>query len=174
MPRTRRGEAISLVCLVDLIDRSIRFSRFAARVAPREESLYARGGLPWARIRPSTASPHIGARRPLAGRAAPLPRPPGAETQGGPAPPGAGPPLDASCEMRVVGQRRPALPRAYPAVPSALGGLTSGFGMGPGLPPLSWSLTGDGHSCPSGRALRAAQRDYQTIPNPAPRPSACD
>ena len=49
-------------------------------------------------------------------------------------------------EMPVVGQRRPALPRAHPAVPSALGGLTSGFGMGPGVPPLPWSLTNDGHS----------------------------
>ena len=49
-------------------------------------------------------------------------------------------------KMPVVGQRRPALPRAYPAVPSALGGLTSGFGMGPGVPPLPWSLTNDGHS----------------------------
>ena len=126
-----------------------------------------------------TRGPPVGENPPLHGisthrRVAPLPRPPGAQTQGGPAPPGAGPPLDVSCEMRVVGQRRPALPRAYPAVPSALGGLTSGFGMGPGVPPLPWSLTGDGHSCPSGRALRAAQRDYQTIPNPAPRPSACD
>ena len=48
--------------------------------------------------------------------------------------------------MPSVGQRRPALPRADPAVPSALGGLTSGFGMGPGVPPLPWSLTNDGHS----------------------------
>ena len=32
-------------------------------------------------------------------------------------------------------------PTGYPAVPSALGGLTSGFGMGPGVPPLPWSLT---------------------------------
>ena len=36
------------------------------------------------------------------------------------------------------GRRRPALPRADPAVPSALGGLTSGFGMGPGVPPPPW------------------------------------
>ena len=49
-------------------------------------------------------------------------------------------------EMPVAGQRRPALPRAFPAVPSALGGLTSGFGMGPGVPPLPWPLTGAGHS----------------------------
>ena len=39
-------------------------------------------------------------------------------------------------QMSLVGQRRPALPRTNSAVPSALGGLTSGFGMGPGVPPL--------------------------------------
>ena len=63
-------------------------------------------------------------------------------------------------EMPVAGQRRPALPRADPAVPSALGGLTSGFGMGPGVPPLPWPLTIDGHSSFAGlrRALGAAQR----------------
>ena len=44
----------------------------------------------------------------------------------------------------VAGRRRPALPPAGPAVPSALGGLTSGFGMGPGVPPLPWPPTGDG------------------------------
>ena len=41
-----------------------------------------------------------------------------------------------------AGRRRPALPPAKPAVPSALGGLTSGFGMGPGVPPLLWPPTG--------------------------------
>ena len=41
-----------------------------------------------------------------------------------------------------TGQRRPALPRADPAVPSALGGLASGFGMGPGVPRPPWPLTG--------------------------------
>ena len=41
-----------------------------------------------------------------------------------------------------TGQRRPALPRAGPAVPSALGGLASGFGMGPGVPRPPWPLTG--------------------------------
>ena len=50
-------------------------------------------------------------------------------------------------KMPLVGQRRPALPRTYSAVPSALGGLTSGFGMGPGVPPLPWSLTNKGYSC---------------------------
>ena len=45
-----------------------------------------------------------------------------------------------------TGQRRPALPRADPAVPSALGGLASGFGMGPGVPRPPWPLTGGGRS----------------------------
>ena len=58
-------------------------------------------------------------------------------------------------KMPLVGQRRPALPRTRSAVPSALGGLTSGFGMGPGVPPLPWPLAGTGHSCvhpcPGGR-----------------------
>ena len=49
------------------------------------------------------------------------------------------------------------------AVPSALGGLTSGFGMGPGVPPLPWPPAAKGRSAipggPGGRALRAAQRD---------------
>ena len=64
-------------------------------------------------------------------------------------------------KMPLVGQRRPALPRTDSAVPSALGGLTSGFGMGPGVPPLPWSLTNKGHSASGARrrALRAAQRD---------------
>ena len=57
--------------------------------------------------------------------------------------------------MPSAGQRRPALPRTHSAVPSALGGLTSGFGMGPGVPPLPWPLAGTGHSyvhpCPGGR-----------------------
>ena len=66
--------------------------------------------------------------------------------------------------MPLVGQRRPALPRTYSAVPSALGGLTSGFGMGPGVPPLPWSLTNKGYSCFTrvfSRALRAAQCDVK-------------
>ena len=54
--------------------------------------------------------------------------------------------------MPLVGQRRPALPRTRSAVPSALGGLTSGFGMGPGVPPLPWSLTNEGHSAVRGEA----------------------
>ena len=75
----------------------------------------------------------------------------------GPTPPG-----DVHAKMPLVGQRRPALPRTDSAVPSALGGLTSGFGMGPGVPPPPWSLTNEGHSAvrggPGGRALGAAQR----------------
>ena len=43
-------------------------------------------------------------------------------------------------------------PTDYSAVPSALGGLTSGFGMGPGVPPLPWSLTNEGHSAVRGEA----------------------
>ena len=59
--------------------------------------------------------------------------------------------------MPAAGQRRPALPRAFPAVPSALGGLTSGFGMGPGVPPLPWPLTNKGHSVQRGRAWPCPQ-----------------
>ena len=71
------------------------------------------------------------------------------------------PPAPPRRKMPLVGQRRPALPRTDSAVPSALGGLTSGFGMGPGVPPLPWSLTNKGHSASGARrrALRAAQRD---------------
>ena len=56
-------------------------------------------------------------------------------------------------------------PTDYSAVPSALGGLTSGFGMGPGVPPLPWSLTNKGHSAQGARrrALRAAQRDFDSL-----------
>ena len=74
-------------------------------------------------------------------------------------------------DMKVpsTGQRRPALPRASPAVPSALGGLASGFGMGPGVPRPPWPLTGGRRSAhhevvyvcpgvPDLRALGAAQR----------------
>ena len=61
-----------------------------------------------------------------------------------------------------TGQRRPALPRASPAVPSARCGLASGFGMGPGVPRTLWPLTGGrrpAHSSGrSARALGAAQR----------------
>ena len=49
------------------------------------------------------------------------------------------------------------------AVPSALGGLASGFGMGPGVTPPPWPPATKGRYSlgggPLGRALRAAQRD---------------
>ena len=67
----------------------------------------------------------------------------GPETARGPLPHGEGASLS---ETPLVGQRRPALPRTDSAVPSALGGLTSGFGMGPGVPPLPWPLTNKGRS----------------------------
>lgn len=82
-----------------------------------------------------------------------------AQREGGPPGARAAPPRHR--KMPLVGQRRPALPRTHSAVPSALGGLTSGFGMGPGVPPPPWSLTNEGHSAVRGRpgrALRAAQR----------------
>ena len=44
--------------------------------------------------------------------------------------------------MPSTGQRRPGLPRADPAVLSARWGLASGFGTGPGVPPMLWPLTG--------------------------------
>ena len=56
-----------------------------------------------------------------------------------------GPPRGPPCASRAekarkpsTGQRRPALPRADPAVPSARCGLASGFGMGPGVSPGPW------------------------------------
>ena len=60
-----------------------------------------------------------------------------------------------------TGQRRPGLPRADPAVLSARWGLASGFGTGPGVPPMLWPLTGGrrpplrcpgvSYTCPGGR-----------------------
>lgn len=60
-----------------------------------------------------------------------------------------------------TGQRRPGLPRAGPAVLSARWGLASGFGTGPGVPPMLWPLTGGrrpplrcpgvSYTCPGGR-----------------------
>ena len=55
-------------------------------------------------------------------------------------------------KMPLGGRRRPALPRTSSAVPSALGGLTSGFGMGPGVPPLPWPPAAKGRSAVAGRA----------------------
>ena len=63
-----------------------------------------------------------------------------------------------------TGQRRPGLPRADPAVLSARWGLASGFGTGPGVPPMLWPLTGGRRPplrCPGShftRALGAAWR----------------
>lgn len=62
-----------------------------------------------------------------------------------------------------TGQRRPGLPRADPAVLSARWGLASGFGTGPGVPPMLWPLTGGRRPplrCPVSlsRALGAAWR----------------
>ena len=153
MPRSRRGEAISLVCLVDLIDRSIRFSRFAARVAPREESLYARGGLPWARIRPSTASPHIGARRPPAGRG--NARRPRASRRG----------ASPRCFLRNA-RRRSATSCSPTGLPrSTIGARGLNFRVRDGTGCASPAMVADqrrAFSC-QGRALRAAQRDFETI-----------
>ena len=65
----------------------------------------------------------------------------GGAARGSPAAPPRPSPPDAG-RAPSTGQRRPALPRADPAVPSALGGLASGFGMGPGVPRPPWPLTG--------------------------------
>ena len=47
-----------------------------------------------------------------------------------------GPPRAPRCSKRPARARRPGLPRACPAVLSAMAGLTAGFGMGPGDPRL--------------------------------------
>ena len=74
-------------------------------------------------------------------------------------------PFFKSCDGSVpsTGQRRPGLPRADPAVLSARWGLASGFGTGPGVPPMLWPLTGGRRPplrCPGShlRALGAAWR----------------
>ena len=76
------------------------------------------------------------------------------------------PPSSVRCDGSVpsTGQRRPGLPRADPAVLSARWGLASGFGTGPGVPPMLWPLTGGRRPpylrCPVSvsRALGAAWR----------------
>ena len=76
------------------------------------------------------------------------------------------PPSSFRCDGSVpsTGQRRPGLPRADPAVLSARWGLASGFGTGPGVPPMLWPLTGGRRPpylrCPVSRtrALGAAWR----------------
>ena len=68
-----------------------------------------------------------------------------------------------------TGQRRPGLPRADPAVLSARWGLASGFGTGPGVPPMLWPLTGGRrpplrcpgvslYTCPGGRMAHRGDR----------------
>ena len=66
-----------------------------------------------------------------------------------------------------TGQRRPGLPRADPAVLSARWGLASGFGTGPGVPPMLWPLTGGRRppftvsgvslTCPGGRMANGGE-----------------
>lgn len=74
-----------------------------------------------------------------------------------------------------TGQRRPGLPRADPAVLSARWGLASGFGTGPGVPPMLWPLTGGRRPpylrCPvsHSRALGAAWRIGKKLTRGHPR-----
>ena len=74
-----------------------------------------------------------------------------------------------------TGQRRPGLPRADPAVLSARWGLASGFGTGPGVPPMLWPLTGGRRPpylrCPvsHSRALGAAWRIGKGLTRGHPR-----
>ena len=80
-----------------------------------------------------------------------------------------------------TGQRRPGLPRADPAVLSARWGLASGFGTGPGVPPMLWPLTGGrrppftvswvSSTCPGGRMAHRRSR-LGGILVPGPRMSA--
>lgn len=72
----------------------------------------------------------------------------------------------------------PCPPTVYTAVLSALGGLASGFGTGPGVPPLPWPLTGGRRPPARGtiapRALRAAQRVARPPGTRGERPSGGD
>ena len=87
-----------------------------------------------------------------------------------------------------TGQRRPGLPRADPAVLSARWGLASGFGTGPGVPPMLWPLTGGrrpplrcpgvSYTCPGGRmAYRGGDSGASSCPDRAwalvPRAARC-
>ena len=88
-----------------------------------------------------------------------------------------------------TGQRRPGLPRADPAVLSARWGLASGFGTGPGVPPMLWPLTGGRRppftvsgftsTCPGGRmAHRRSRLGGILVPGPrfrahVPRAARC-
>ena len=89
-------------------------------------------------------------------------------------------PFFESCDGSVpsTGQRRPGLPRAGPAVLSAPWGLASGFGTGPGVPPMLWPLTGGRrppftvswvslYTCPGGRmAYRRSRLGGILVPGP--------
>ena len=78
-----------------------------------------------------------------------------------------------------TGQRRPGLPRADPAVLSARWGLASGFGTGPGVPPMLWPLSGGRRppfsvignriACPGGRMANGRGNDSGASPVPGPR-----
>ena len=111
----------------------------AVEVRQTRRSITDSGGR--GRRSPSNQGPYCGLGRPWPFKSAKAKGAPGARP---------GTPTGIACpcvrKMPLVGQRRPALPRTDSAVPSALGGLTSGFGMGPGVPPLPWSLTNKGHS----------------------------
>ena len=96
----------------------------------------------------------------------PLKRRKGPSLAGGPLP---------CTEVPSTGQRRPALPRASPAVPSARCGLASGFGMGPGVPRTLWPLTGGRRSahrlvsrCPGASRLRVPWGPHSEEGRPAP------
>ena len=56
---------------------------------------------------------------------------------------GAGPP---GTGLKEKSRRRPTLARAGPALPSAMGGLTSVFGMGTGISPPLWPPAEAGES----------------------------
>ena len=98
-------------------------------------------------------------------------------------------PVQAHGSVPSTGQRRPGLPRAGPAVLSARWGLASGFGTGPGVPPMLWPLTGGrrpplrcpgvSSTCPGGRmAHRGGDSGASSCPDRAsersvPRAARC-
>lgn len=98
-------------------------------------------------------------------------------TKGGPRPrarPGASPSV-CKKENAPCWPAASCSPTDYTAVPSALGGLTSGFGTGPGVPPLPWPPANKGRSlirsapppCPQGRTA------LESDPPQVRRPRAC-
>lgn len=125
------------------------------RHAPRDGPLPGRRHAPARRPRGLTPAPGPPCQKGAGGTHAP-PRPPARhagrlDTRKGPLRSRGG---GLPGKMPLGGRRRPALPRTLSAVPSALGGLTSGFGMGPGVPPLPWPPAAKGRSAVSGRASR--------------------